>query len=192
MEKENLNSNVAPIRSPELERKIGNAANQQIDENKRFLGRTKNGISVFVTPESHLASHTDVTEELVAEGLAKIEYTAPFMMTGVDFDRVIGKDTCVKVTEEDDVRMMYRKNHTGKTPIVFGREPDDSNHLNIGICDDGGDAVLFTAFVGKSAPKEPWDKNIRSEEERLEAEEFWSKHALCYNENDIDFEKSDE
>ena len=44
---------------------------------------------------------------------------------------------------------------------------------------DGHECVLFTAYGGPiGAPKEPWDCEEGSEEQR-EAKEFWSKHALA-------------
>ena len=37
--------------------------------------------------------------------------------------------------------------------------------------------ILYTAFGGPVAPKEPGDESL-GDDERAESEEFWSKHAL--------------
>lgn len=41
--------------------------------------------------------------------------------------------------------------------------------------------VLVTAFVGRLAPREPWDQNFESDAERMEALEFWSRNALVWD-----------
>ena len=41
-----------------------------------------------------------------------------------------------------------------------------------------GDVVLYTAYGGPKAPREPWDC-IPDSSEHKESVEFWSKHALA-------------
>lgn len=48
----------------------------------------------------------------------------------------------------------------------------------IGGPDDDGVCVLYTAFGGPAAPREPWDESL-SDDERAESEAFWSVHALA-------------
>lgn len=38
---------------------------------------------------------------------------------------------------------------------------------------------LYTAFGGKSAPREPWDLGLATKEERQQSMDFWCQHALC-------------
>jgi hypothetical protein len=47
----------------------------------------------------------------------------------------------------------------------------------IGGPDDKGSVILYTAFGGPSALREPWDPGL-TEEERYESQRFWSEHAL--------------
>lgn len=42
-----------------------------------------------------------------------------------------------------------------------------------------GQAVLFTAYPGPQAPREPWDSSM-SEKQKAESVAFWAKHALAY------------
>lgn len=44
--------------------------------------------------------------------------------------------------------------------------------------DDGEPMVLYTAFGGPRAPREPGDPDIRDEAEKAKSDTFWSKHAL--------------
>lgn len=43
---------------------------------------------------------------------------------------------------------------------------------------DGRQCVLFTAFGGPSAPREPGDSTLKSWEEVCESRKFWAEHAL--------------
>lgn len=47
----------------------------------------------------------------------------------------------------------------------------------IGGPDDHGETILYTAYGGPSAPREPWDSTL-NEEQRAQAQQFWSEHAL--------------
>lgn len=40
-----------------------------------------------------------------------------------------------------------------------------------------GDCILFTAYGGPAAPREPWDESL-SAEDRVASEAFWAEHAL--------------
>jgi hypothetical protein len=44
---------------------------------------------------------------------------------------------------------------------------------------DGHNCVLYTAYAGPQAPREPWELETWSEEERAASEAFWAVHALA-------------
>jgi hypothetical protein len=45
---------------------------------------------------------------------------------------------------------------------------------------DGDDpCVLYTAFGGPAAPREPFDLSLASDEVQASAKEFWAEHALA-------------
>ena len=147
---------------------------------KKLIGKTKNGLDVYVIlADEHMLAHKDATEELIAEAVSKVTYEPTFWMGSVEMGRIVGKDACVVTTDADDIRMMCRPGREIESRMVFNREPEDTTLFTVGMCtDDDGLVTVFTSFPGLKAPKELNDPRLR-EEERAEAEEFWSKHALC-------------
>lgn len=159
---------------------------------KRLVGKTKNGIEIYaINQDEHMAAHSSVTDAMLVEALSLVVYNSPFWMESVDIGHIIGTDNCVSVSDVDDVRMLYRKGRAGRTPILFGREAPKTSLLTIGICHaDDGLETIFTAFTGAKAPKEPWDPSLKSEEEKAVSKQFWSNHALVYDESAIDSERN--
>ena len=147
---------------------------------KKFVGKTASGYEVYVLVEDeHMQAHKDASHELIAEAVSKIEYVPTFWMNSIEMGRIVGKDACVVTNEKDDVRMICRPGRSIESRMVFNREPEDTTLFTIGMCtDDDGLVTVFTAFPGLKAPKELNDPRL-SEEERPEAEAFWSNHALC-------------
>lgn len=147
---------------------------------KKEIGVTTNGYHVYVIiNDRHMLAHSSVTESLLTEAVSKIDYTPTFWMDEVDLGRIVGKDACVQTTEDDDVRYECRTGRETLSRVVYGREPEDTTILTVGLCtDDDGLVTIFTAFPGKKAPKELSDPSLR-ESERPEAEAFWACHALC-------------
>lgn len=147
---------------------------------KKLVGKTANGYDVYVIENNnHMMAHKEVTHELIAEAASKVEYKPTFWMDSIDMGRVIGKDACVVTTEKDVIRMQCRLERKFKSRMVLNRESEDTTIFTLGLCtDDDGLVTVFTAFPGIKAPKELNDPRLR-EDERAEAEEFWSTHALC-------------
>lgn len=159
------------------------------------LTSTKSGKMIYIDERTreHMLAHADVQISDIKEAIALIDdYNGKFMIKEIDLSRVIGKSACVEIGPDDNVRMLYRLNREGRTPIVFDREPSDTNYIVIGICHDkDGYDKLFTSWYGQLAEKEPWDKNIRTEEERKRSEMFWSTHAIIGDESSIDWVRSE-
>ena len=147
---------------------------------KKNIGKTENGFDVYVIIDNeHMKAHSDATNNLIAEAIRKVTYTPPFWMNSIDMERTIGKDSCVEVTSEDDVRWICRPGREIKSPVVFNKEPKNTSMFTVGLCtDDDGLVTVFTAFAGLKAPKEPNDPHLK-DCERAESEEFWRTHALC-------------
>lgn len=128
--------------------------------------------------DSHMQAHSDITDELIAEAIEKIDYVPPFTMVTVDLGRIIGFDHCVKTTDSDSIIMKARTGRNTESRIVLNRSAEPTSLMTIGICrDDDGLDTIFTAFAGQKAPKELSDPRL-SESERPEAEQFWACHAL--------------
>lgn len=50
----------------------------------------------------------------------------------------------------------------------------------IGTVADNGDVTFFTAYGGPLAAREPGDPTLATDDDKKEAEVFWSKHALAH------------
>lgn len=158
-----------------------------------IMGVTKDGQTVYDRMDSHFHPEGGLTLETLKSAISTISTEdRPFIVETVQFDGVVGKDTCVEVGPEDEIVMVYRKKRMGLTPMVKNREPADCDTVRVIMCkdrDNNDRYTLVTAFVGGDSPREPWDPNISSDEERAESEEFWNTHALIYNEDLIDWER---
>lgn len=155
--------------------------------------KTRNSMNVKISENTkrHMLAHSDVKIEDIEEAVGKINYNGGFYMEAIDLERIIGQTSCVEVNEDDNVEYFYRKNRYGKTPFVRGKEKKDTTKIVIGIVNDRntGEPMLLTAFYGERAPMEPWDAiNKKRPADEIEVcNNFWSTHALIYDESAIDF-----
>ena len=155
--------------------------------------KTQNGIAIKV-PDStlaHLEAHKDVKFEDVEEAIGKVNYDGEFFKGAIDLGRIVGKTACVRVNSNDNVMYYRRKNRHGDTPFVKGRQPEDTTKVVVILTKDRYDPsrhILITTWYGELAPMEPWDARYKklSEEGIAECEEFWSTHALIYDESVIE------
>lgn len=147
---------------------------------KKMVGTTANGYMVYIEVKNeHMLAHDDVSYELIAEAVSKVEYEPTFWLNTINMGRVIGKDACVETTDRDEICMRCRPGRSIESRMVLNREPEDTTLLTLGMCtDDDGLVTVFTSFPGLKAPKELNDPRL-SDSERKEAETFWSNHALC-------------
>lgn len=146
---------------------------------KLYLGKTANGYDTYAVENSqHMLAHPVAKADLI-EAVGKIEYVPTFWIGTVDLGRVVGKNACVEVTAEDDVREECRPGRELPSRVVYGREMEDTTLMTVGICTDEDDGLVtvFTAFAGPKAPRELSDPRL-TEEERPAAEAFWRTHAL--------------
>ena len=170
---------------------------QHTGENEQpphFLGTTRDGKRVYLRPDSHFHGEDGITYKTLEEAIPYIETNdQDRVVSQVEFERPIGIDKCVEVSPEDEVMMVYRKGRAGQTPMVKNREPEESNLLQVMLKKNEAapsEYALVTTFVGKSAPKEPWDPSLESEAEKQESLNFWNTHALIYNEELVDWERT--
>lgn len=167
------------------------------DEQERpVLGVTADGATVRDRIDSHFHAESGLTKELLATAISTIDTKGnTHVVEQVDFDRQVGTQTCVEVGPDDDIEMVFRKFRSGRTPMVHGREPQPTNSVVVVLAKDrnmegDGNYVLLTSYAGERAPREPWDPCISNGEDVMEAEDFWSKHALLYDESLIDMERT--
>ena len=165
--------------------------------NKQFVNKTKDNkiVSIYTNYfEQHGAAHPEITLEDIAEAVSKITLgDNKFLIAECYLSNKKFSNNCIEINANSVVEWRQRPNRTGFTPFVIGAKPEKTNKIVVGICYDdpnkGGDGqmTIFTAFGGILAPKEPWDANIKTPEEREKSLQFWGNpetktkgtHALC-------------
>lgn len=161
-----------------------------------FLGKTNDGYRVYDRGDSHFHPEGGLTLEILKEGLRKIRFSkgGDFQKHELCFKRNIGYTTCVETTNDDQIVFVYRKGREGQTPMVKNREPEESSDLTIILRKDENmvnHLTLITAFIGAGSTPEPWDRRLRKNPKaKREAENFWNSHALIYNEELVDWERT--
>lgn len=161
-----------------------------------YIGKTNDGLMVYDREDSHFHSEGGLTLDLLQQGLEMIRFSerSSFRKFELNFKRPIGLTTCVKVTEDDEVIMVYRKGRKGMTPMVKNRVPEPCEWLTIILRRDENmenHATLISSFIGAGSTPEPWDKRLRRDPKaKAEAEAFWATHALIYDESLIDWDKT--
>ena len=81
---------------------------------------------------------------------------------------------------ENEVFYMTRGGRPGKSRMI-NRPGRATRHISVIAGPHNGNAcVLYTAFGGPIAPREPWDSSM-NEEEVKNSRDFWSRHALAAN-----------
>lgn len=165
---------------------------------KTFLARTRSNENVFVSNKTleHMKAHPDVNLAHIVEAVGKLPCAGEYFIKAVDLGRVIGKDRCVAVTDDNKgkVQLRKRKGRAGNTPVLLaedGFEFADTSKIVIGICrPSDGRYTLFTAYYGDLAPKEPWDGSL-TVGELAESTQFWASHALVVDQSMLELEGSD-
>ena len=160
-----------------------------------LLGTTRNKINVYDRADSHFHTEGELTLSILKEALGMINFFSDFHKFEVSFSHTIGKTTCVAVGPEDHVVMVYRKGRKGPTPMVIGRAPEPCKTVTLILRMEKqlqNHSTLITAFIGSGSTPEPWDKSLSKRPDlKAEAELFWSTHALIYDEELIDWERTE-
>lgn len=170
--------------------------------NPKFdLVETKRGQKVFLGYKFIMSKHssTYISYAHVKEAISKcktlIENRDSTIVT-VDLGRIVGKTYCIPITDENrsQVRMLYRQGKKGRTPVILNGPGKETSLVTMIITRDEKDWNLYrvcAAYYGMKGTKEPFDKHIKSEEERQECIDFWSNHALSLSAKCIDWERSE-
>ena len=78
----------------------------------------------------------------------------------------------------DDEVTLVKRGEREYTSRIVDRAPRPTSTVTVIAGPNGEDpCVLYTAFGGPLAPKEPGDESL-SDEQRAESEAFWAEHAL--------------
>jgi hypothetical protein len=132
-------------------------------------------------------SHLDhgLTQEQIDYLMAKLGHRDAFFIETVDLPPRLGTVPCGlhgpvmgdDPVPEAEVTYAQRGERPGASRLC-DRAPRDWHCVTLIAGPHGGDpCVLYTAFGGPLAPKEPTDPTL-TDDERAASEAFWAEHAL--------------
>lgn len=87
-----------------------------------------------------------------------------------------GPATGEETVLEEEVFYKKRGKREGDSRMCL-RPPVETRKLTIIVGPHEGEVILFTAYGGPLAPREPWEKGL-SETEVAQSQDFWAAHAL--------------
>ncbi len=146
---------------------------------RTFVGKTKNGVDVFVDlNNSDAATHLRDTEglfEVSQEAIARIDAEDKHIEMHIDMGREVGMCDLVKTDETDDTFYAKRLGRKIYSRFVKNKSARPTNYITI-VLDKQSDGSyhMLTVFFGRVAPPFPYGKDDPNDEARG----FWSKHAL--------------
>jgi hypothetical protein len=146
---------------------------------------TKNGVRVVIQG-NHMLAHTDVLP-LLPEVLEKIDTNnRTFIKMNVDLGRIVGHTICVPTTEQDEIVYARRPGRNRYSRFVKNREPIPTQTVAVLLRRIGRDTYrLVSSWIGTVACKEPTDRSIVTDQERMECIAFWNRHALIWSPEEI-------
>ncbi len=166
------------------------------------IGYTADNKYVRDRPNSHFHEENKLSPETVKAAIQSINTRDRDIVSEcIEFDRPIGLTYCVQTDSDDVIISAYRKGRTTPIPMVLGRDPEPCNNLCIVLRRINNskhsrkrsgqtEYQLVTAYVGNYLVKTPDDPHIANEEERKRCLDFWSNHALIFDPNIVDWEKT--
>lgn len=144
------------------------------------------GQKVFDRADSHVSQ-----EAKLLLGLALLtikENNANFINVDHNFGCIIGQTICVETKLNDQIVFANRiGRQTGHTRFVLNRRPESTSWLTVALRPlADGNYEIRTAYIGKQAPPEPWDRWVLNQTKELErSRDFWANHALIWDESKI-------
>lgn len=151
-----------------------------------LLGELKSGRQVHDRLKgSHFETHAKAQPELAAvltEALSRIDPNGrAFLVAEAQMGHVVGNTSMVKTTANDDIVFAQRPNRKGLTRFARGRDGEPTESVTVVLQEREGAYDLISAWVGRPAAPEPWDK--RADPETSIA--FWSSHALVWGSEEV-------
>ncbi len=137
-----------------------------------------------ITPASHLDHN--LTSDHLAFIREKFGDRSAFFLETIELPdnlsslpcNLHGPATGGAAVPEDEVHYAVRGDRKGPSRLCR-REPVTVRTMTVIGGVHEGACILFTAYGGPCAPREPWDETL-SPEGRAEAQSFWAEHALGF------------
>ena len=107
------------------------------------------------------------------------------MLETVRFNRIIGENACVDLDPGATAMFAVRKGRDVPTHVTLEKAKKSTEKFTVIAFKKGEDWELITGFADPSAPREPHDKFFSDPANQAafeEALEFWSTHALVWEE----------
>lgn len=139
---------------------------------------------MIITPQSHL-DH-GLGEKVIVEILSRFASRDAFFIETFELPEGLGTVPCglhgpltgdAPVSDEECV-LEARPGRDGPSRLC-GRAPKQTRLVTVIGGPSGEACILYTAYGGPLAPREPWDPSIQNEPRLLaESTAFWREHAL--------------
>jgi hypothetical protein len=147
------------------------------------IGVLLNGTPAYLAEDRHV--HLEVLD-VIAEALRQIDETLlpPFSRQAVDLGRIVGTQKCLETSpaDEGDIVWARRVNRVAYSRFIRGRPAIPTRLVSITLAKPSDVWLVYTAYFGTPAPKEPTDPRI-TEAELAESLAFWKTHALVFEES---------
>jgi hypothetical protein len=151
---------------------------------KELFTTSKNGVEVYVDTEASHASthfaHSPMLREFAQKFVSEIGVEGDLIRLDKDMGEVVGMTDLIETSEGDDIVYAMRPLRSAYSRFVKNKQPAPTNWVTIDIRKKGNDYFLYTAFVGRLTPSFPGGEYLPEQ-----SREFWSKHALALDSQDI-------
>jgi hypothetical protein len=136
-----------------------------------------------ITANSHL-DHA-LPPEVVAFIAERYANQTSFLIETIDLPEGFEPVSCILIGPSvglptvDEARVTYEVRGPRRYASRMCASPKSlSRQVTVIMGEHEGEAILFTAYGGPCAPREPGDPSITSWEELQASRKFWSEHAL--------------
>lgn len=152
---------------------------------REFLGKTKNGASVYLDfKTSHAVTHFESQPSLrsaVEELIPTIEATADTVRIEHDMGKVIGTTDLIETTDQDEIVYAMRPRRKVYSRFVKNKATTPTSWVTIVLHKNKkGEYILHTAFAGRNTPSFPGGDYLPEQ-----SRDFWSKHALVWGSQEV-------
>lgn len=145
---------------------------------------TGDGGRIVVSDQTkkHLEAHQGILP-LLPEAVSRICLPdGDELVREIQMGRIVGKDYCCEtgqISRDTFTSFVWRPGRRGPSRVILIDTLQDTDLVSVvakRVSD--GEFSLITAFLGRLAPREPWDPWLDSFEE-MESLVFWLSHALA-------------
>jgi len=149
---------------------------------KHFVN-AHNGIPIF-NRKKVIWGTNGIPKEVLKDALSSLSPEGNYFVAEIPVKETLFS-SCVETKQGDKIVFARRKKREGFSRMVKNRVSRESNVLTVilkKMMEEGEEGyLLITAFAGENIPKEPWDPNMDATESEI-SKDFWSSHALVYDE----------